>query len=193
MDLAVTGVGAVGSSVAIFVLNWIYLSVLQRTTLAGVRRLICIDINALREPVSRPFSVIDFINNSDGTGTVKCIVKMTGRRPDFTFDCVGVVYFKRHADEAVHPCQGRAVTVCAAGLRRSLELSSRLFIAGRVFKVAHHCGGLPKGVIACLVDRYVNGYRKIADLISHWFKLNEISKGFDMMHSGEAVRTAILF
>ena len=196
-----TGVGSAmttagvtaGSTVAIFGLGGIGLNVLQGAKLAGARRIFGVDLNPAREAVAREFGLTDFIVPGEGTDAVKRIVEMTGGGADFTFDCVGSVELLRQAVEAAHACWGRAVAVGVDAPGRLLELDPRLFITGRVLTGALLGGERPKEAIPRLVDWYVDGYLRIDELISHRITLHEINRGFDMMRSGEAVRTVVVF
>lgn len=196
-----TGVGSAlntaevtaGSSVAIFGLGGIGLNVLQGAHMAGARQIIGVDINAAREEVGRSFGMTHFINPSDGTDPVARITELTGGGADFTFECVGSVDLSRQAVQAAHPCWGKAVAVGIPGPGRELAMDPRLFTTGRVWTGALLGGERPKEAIPRLVDWYVDGYLKIDELISHRIKFDEINHGFDMMRSGEAVRTVVVF
>lgn len=196
-----TGVGSAikagavtpGSSVAIFGLGGVGLNVLQGAKLAGARQIIGVDINDAREGIGREFGMTHFINPSKGVDPVKAIMELTGGGADFAFDCVGNVDLHRQSVEATHPCWGRAVAVGIPGPGRQMEVDPRLFTTGRVWTGAMLGGERPKEAIPRLVEWYVDGYLKIDELISHRITLDEINKGFDMMRSGEAVRTVIVF
>jgi S-(hydroxymethyl)glutathione dehydrogenase / alcohol dehydrogenase len=196
-----TGVGSAlttakvtaGSSVVVFGLGGIGLNVLQGAKLAGARQIIGVDLNASREAVGRRFGMTDFLNPADGDDVAKRIVELTGGGADFTFDCVGLIELHRQALEAAHPCWGVAVAVGIPGPGRSLDLDPRLFTTGRVLTGALLGGERPKEAIPRLVDWYIEGYLEIDELISHRITLDEINRGFDMMRSGEAVRTVVIF
>ena len=44
-----------------------------------------------------------------------------------------------------------------------------------------------------IVDWYMDGKINIDDLITHKLKLEDINKGFDLMHSGESIRSVVVF
>lgn len=182
-----------GSSVAIFGLGGIGLNVLQGARLAGARRIIGIDLNPARESIGREFGMTDFINPADGSDAAKRVVQLTGGGADFTFDCVGSIELHRQALEAAHPCWGRTVAVGIPGPGRPLELDARLFTTGRTLTGSLLGGQRPKEAIPRLVDWYVEGYLKIDELVSHRIGLDEINLGFEMMRSGEATRTVVVF
>ena len=42
-----------------------------------------------------------------------------------------------------------------------------------------------------IVDMYMEGRVNIDDLITHKLKLEDINKGFDLMHAGESIRSVV--
>ncbi|WP_431562142.1 zinc-binding dehydrogenase [Sphingopyxis sp.] len=195
-----TGVGSVtrtagvepGSTVAIFGLGGIGLNVVQGAKLAGARQIIGVDINPAREAIGRQMGLTHFIDGSKEDAVAK-IVELTAGGSDYCFDCVGNVELARQAVQASHPAWGKSVAVGIPGPGSALELDPRLFITGRVWTGSLLGGENPKEAIPRLVEWYLQGYLKVDELISHRITLDEINHGFDMMRSGEAVRTVVTF
>ena len=44
-----------------------------------------------------------------------------------------------------------------------------------------------------IVDWYMDGKINIDDLITHTMTLNDINRAFELMHSGESIRSVVLF
>ena len=44
-----------------------------------------------------------------------------------------------------------------------------------------------------LVDRYLDGDIDVEDFISHRITLDEVNKGFDLMHAQDGIRSVITF
>jgi S-(hydroxymethyl)glutathione dehydrogenase/alcohol dehydrogenase len=44
-----------------------------------------------------------------------------------------------------------------------------------------------------IVDWYMNGKIQIDPMIAHMLKLEEINKGFDLMHEGKSIRSVVVF
>ena len=44
-----------------------------------------------------------------------------------------------------------------------------------------------------IVDRYMNGKIEIDPMITHVLKLEQINKGFDLMHEGKSIRSVVVF
>ena len=45
----------------------------------------------------------------------------------------------------------------------------------------------------CIRDRYMDGKIDIDPMITHTLKLDEINKGFDLMHAGESIRSVVVY
>jgi len=43
------------------------------------------------------------------------------------------------------------------------------------------------------VDRYMNGTIELDSMVTHTMPLDDINKAFDLMHSGESIRSVIIF
>jgi len=43
------------------------------------------------------------------------------------------------------------------------------------------------------VDWYMDGKINIDDLITHTLSLEDINKGFDLMHEGKSIRSVVVF
>ncbi len=44
-----------------------------------------------------------------------------------------------------------------------------------------------------IVDWYMDGKIDIDPMITHTLKLEDINKGFDLMHSGESIRSVVVY
>ncbi len=44
-----------------------------------------------------------------------------------------------------------------------------------------------------IVDWYMQGKIEIDPMITHTLKLEEINKGFEMMHAGESIRSVVVY
>ena len=47
--------------------------------------------------------------------------------------------------------------------------------------------------VPTIVDWYMDGKINIDDLITHTMPLEDINKGFDLMHAGESIRSVVLY
>ena len=198
-----TGVGAVtntakvqvGDNVVVFGLGGIGLNVIQGAKLAGAAKIIGIDINPDREEWGRKFGMTDFLNTK-GMGhdeIVQKVVAMTDGGADYTFDCTGNTNVMRTALEACHRGWGESIIIGVAEAGK--EISTRPFqlVTGRVWKGTAFGGAKGRTDVPKIVDWYMNGQIEIDPMITHVLTLDEINKGFDLMHAGESIRSVVVY
>jgi S-(hydroxymethyl)glutathione dehydrogenase/alcohol dehydrogenase len=75
------------------------------------------------------------------------------------------------------------------------EIATRPFqlVTGRVWKGTAFGGARGRSEVPRIVDWYMDGKINIDDLITHKLGLNDINKGFDLMHSGESIRAVVVY
>ena len=196
-----TGIGAVvfdakvepGSTVAVFGLGGIGLNVIQAAKMVGANRIIGIDLNDSKREIAEKFGMTDFINPKDVDDVVEAIKDMTSGGVDYSFECIGNVKVMRQALECCHKGWGESVVIGVAGAGE--EISTRPFqlVTGRVWRGSAFGGARGRTDVPKIVDWYMDGKINIDDLITHTMPLEEINKAFDLMHSGESIRTVIKF
>jgi S-(hydroxymethyl)glutathione dehydrogenase/alcohol dehydrogenase len=196
-----TGVGAAlhtakvspGSTVAIVGMGGIGLSVLQGARIAGATRIVCIDTNASREAICRKFGATDFIDPAQVPDLGAAIQAIVPGGVDFAFECVGHTGLMRTMLEATNPGWGVGVSVGIPPSGSTLALDPASFMMGRSWKGSLLGGDKTRTAVPRLVDWYCDGFLKLDELVTHRIGLDEINHGFDMMKSGEAIRTVIVF
>ena len=196
-----TGLGAVmntaevepGSNVAVFGLGGIGLNVIQGARIAGADKIIGIDLNNDKRALAEEFGMTDFLNPGDVDDVVAAIIDMTDGGVDYSFECIGNVEVMRQALECCHRGWGESVIVGVAGAGQ--EISTRPFqlVTGRVWKGTAFGGAKSRTQVPKIVDWYMEGKINIDDLITHTLSLDEINKGFDLMHEGESIRSVVVY
>ncbi|MBC7496404.1 MAG: zinc-binding dehydrogenase, partial [Sphingomonadaceae bacterium] len=196
-----TGVGAVvntakvepGANVVVFGLGGIGLNVIQGARLVGADKIIGVDINPAKEAWGRRFGMTDFVNPMDVPDIVAHLVALTGGGADYTFDCTGNTTVMRQALEACH--RGWGVSVVIGVAESGKEISTRPFqlVTGRVWKGSAFGGARGRTDVPKIVDWYMTGKIEIDPMITHVLTLDEINKGFDLMHSGESIRSVVVY
>ena len=198
-----TGVGAAiwtakvwpGANVAVFGLGGIGLNVLQGARMAGADKIIGIDLNPARQEMARKFGMTHFIN-PDEIGrdkVVQAVIDLTGGGADFSFECIGNVHTMRQALECCHRGWGESIIIGVAGA--GPEISTRPFqlVTGRVWTGTAFGGARGRTDVPKIVDWYMEGKIEIDSLITHILPLEDINKGFDLMHAGESIRSVVVF
>jgi len=96
-----TGIGAVlntakveaGSTVVIFGMGGIGLSVIQGAVMAQAGRIVCVDINEDKFEMARMLGATDFVNPKNHDQPIQdVIVDLTDGGADYSFECVGNVH-----------------------------------------------------------------------------------------------------
>jgi len=196
-----TGVGAVafqmkvepGSTVAVFGLGGIGLNVIQGARMVGADRIIGIDLNTGREQIARNFGMTDFINASEVDDVTQAVIDLTNGGVDYSFECIGNVSTMRQALECCHKGWGESCIIGVAGAGQ--EISTRPFqlVTGRVWRGTAFGGARGRTDVPRIVDWYMDGKLNIDDLITHTMPLEDINKAFDLMHSGESIRSVVVY
>ena len=197
-----TGIGAVlntakvepGSTVAVFGLGGVGLSVIQGAVMARAGRILAIDINADKEEMARQLGATDFVNPNDYDDLIQeVIVELTDGGVDYSFEAVGNVNLMRAALECCHKGWGEATIIGVAGAGQ--EISTRPFqlVTGRVWRGSAFGGVKGRSELPGMVDQYLSGEIKVDEMITHTMGLEDINKAFDLMHEGASIRSVIHF
>ena len=198
-----TGVGAVvntakvqvGDNVVVFGLGGIGLNVLQGAKMAGANRIIGVDINPDREEWGRRFGMTDFVDvkGLSREETIAKLLALTDGGADYTFDCTGNTEVMRTALEACHRGWGTSIIIGVAEAGK--EISTRPFqlVTGRNWRGTAFGGAKGRTDVPKIVDWYMNGKIEIDPMITHVLSLDEINKGFDLMHKGESIRSVVVY
>jgi len=197
-----TGIGAVvntakvepGSSVVVFGLGGIGLNVLQGARLAGATQIVGVDLNNDREALGRQFGMTDFVNPKEIKGdVVGHLVEVTGGGADYSFECIGNTTTMRQALECCHKGWGESIIIGVAGAGQ--EISTRPFqlVTGRSWRGTAFGGARGRTDVPTIVDWYMDGRINIDDLITHTMPLEDINKGFDLMHAGTSIRSVVIY
>tara|TARA_R110002110_G_scaffold3104_7_gene15898 strand:+ start:17391 stop:18500 length:1110 start_codon:yes stop_codon:yes gene_type:complete len=197
-----TGIGAViftagvepGANVVVFGLGGIGLNVIQGAKLAGADMIVGVDLNPSREGFARQFGMTHFVNPKEIKGdVVGHLVELTGGGADYSFECIGNVNTMRQALECCHRGWGESIIVGVAGAGQ--EISTRPFqlVTGRVWKGTAFGGARGRTDVPKIVDWYMNGKINIDDLITHTMPLEDINKGFELMHEGKSIRSVVVY
>ena len=196
-----TGVGAVafearvepGSSVAVFGLGGIGLNVIQGARMVGADRIIGIDINPAREKLGRDFGLTDFINPNETENITEAIVDLTDGGVDYSFECIGNVNIMRNALECCHKGWGESYIIGVAGAGQEIATRPFQLVTGRTWKGTAFGGARGRTDVLKIVDWYMDGKIQIDPLITHTMPLEEINNTFTMMHSGESIRSVVIY
>ena len=197
-----TGIGAVintakveiGSTAIVFGLGGIGLNVVQGLRLAGADQIVGVDLNDSKSDMATKFGMTDFVNPSRiKEDLVTYLVDLTNGGGDYTFDATGNVGVMRTALESAHKGWGESVIIGVAPA--GAEISTRPFqlVTGRVWRGTAFGGARGRTDVPKIVDWYMDGKIEIDPMITHKMPLEDINKGFDLMHEGKSIRAVVEF
>jgi len=187
------------SRVAVFGLGAVGLAAIMGSKAAGAKQIIGVDINPKKEAIAREFGMTEFVNPKDYPDRPIQDVLIEKSMEDgfggldYTFECIGLKHTMRAALECCHKGWGQSciIGVAAGGVEiatRPFQLVTGRRWAGSAFGSVKSRDGVPE-----LVNKYMSKDLMVDEFITHKFKLEDINKGFDAMHSGNCIRAIIYF
>lgn len=195
-----TGIGAVintakvkpGSSVAVFGLGGIGLSVIQGSVLAKAERIIAIDVNEKKFELAQKLGATDFINpNKYDLPIQEVIEELTQGGVDYSFECVGNVELMRSALESCHMGWGESIIIGVAGSGKLIQTRPYQLVTGRVWRGSAFGGVRGRTDLPGFVEQYLAGEIEIDKFITHRMNLENINQAFELMLSGDSIRSVI--
>ena len=196
-----TGLGAVintakvepGASVAVFGLGGIGLNVVQGARMVGADRIIGVDLNHNRKALAEDFGITDFLCPTDVDDIVATIIDMTDGGVDYSFECIGNVEVMRQALESTHKGWGESIIIGVAGAGQEIATRPFQLVTGRVWRGTAFGGVKGRTQVPQIVDWYMDGKINIDDLITHEMPLSKINDAFSLMHSGDSIRSVVVY
>jgi len=197
-----TGIGAVlntakvepGSTVAVFGLGGIGLSVVQGAVMAKASRIFAVDLNPAKYEMAEALGATDFVNPKDYDAPIQdVIVDLSNGGVDYSFDCTGNVEVMRAALECCHKGWGESTIIGVAGAGQ--EISTRPFqlVTGRVWRGTAFGGVKGRSELPGYVDQYLEGTLKVDEMATHTMPIEEINQALHLMHTGESIRSVVTF
>ncbi len=196
-----TGIGAAlytakvkpGSTVAVFGLGGVGLSVIQGAVIAGADRIIAIDTNPDKFVLAGQFGATDFMNPREIDDIAAAIVDMTDGGVDYSFECVGNVDLMGQALACAHRGWGEAIIIGVAGAGQEIHARPFLLVTGRSWRGSAFGGVRGRTQLPQFVDRYLSGRIKLDEMVNATMPLEEINNAFEKMHKGEVIRSVLIY
>ncbi len=197
-----TGIGAVlntakvtpGSTVAVFGLGGIGMSVIQGAVMAKAGRILAIDTNPEKFVMARQLGATDFVNPGDYDRPIQeVVVELTDGGVDYSFECIGNVNVMRSALECCHKGWGESIIIGVAGAGQEIATRPFQLVTGRVWRGSAFGGVKGRSQLPGYVDRYMRGEIRIDEMVSAVMPLGKINEAFDLMHEGKVIRSVIRY
>jgi S-(hydroxymethyl)glutathione dehydrogenase/alcohol dehydrogenase len=195
-----TGLGAAmktaavreGSTCVVFGAGMVGLGAVAGARLQRAERIVCVDLAADRLELARGQGATDVLVG--GPDVVDQILEMTGGfGADYTFEATGNVAVMRQALEAARMGWGLCTVCGVAGRGETLDVVPRLLITGRRVCGSSFGGLKGREDVPELVDRYLAGEIDVDPFISHRLRLEDVNRGFALMHAQDGIRSVIEF
>jgi len=197
-----TGWGAVfnttkvqpGTTVAVFGLGALGLSVIQAAKAAGARMIVGVDINDGKFPLAMSMGATECVNSltCEGGDVKAALLAKEKWGYDYTYDCTGNVNVMRCALEIAHRGWGESCVIGVAAAGK--EISTRPFqlVTGRNWKGTAFGGWKSRTEVPKLVQTVMRGEMDLDPYITHTFQgLEKVNESIEALHSGSCLRAVI--
>jgi S-(hydroxymethyl)glutathione dehydrogenase/alcohol dehydrogenase len=193
-----TGLGAAmytanveaGSTCVVFGAGMVGLGAVAGCRLQGAERIIVVDLSDERLELARGQGATDLWKADEHT--VERVLEETGGfGADYTFEATGLVSVMGQAVEAARMGWGLCTVIGVAGKGEKLEVIPRFLITGRRIAGSSFGGVKGRDQVPQLVQRWLDGDIDVDPFVSHKITLDEVNRGFDLMHAQDGIRTVI--
>jgi len=181
-----------GSSVAVFGAGMVGVGAVAGAKLRGAEKIIVIVTSADRLELAKQFGATHTLLGGDGA-VQQVLDETDGFGADYTFEATGIVGVMGQAVEAARMGWGLCTVLGVAGRGEQLEITPRFLITGRRVQGGSFGGAKGRTHVPQLVDMYMQGKLDLDGFVSHRITLDEVNKGFDLMHGQDGIRSVIQF
>jgi alcohol dehydrogenase len=195
-----TGVGAVvntaqvraGASTAVIGLGGVGLASVLGARAAGARHIVAVDISDAKLDLAKSLGATHTFN-ATAPDAVERIREATSGGVEYAFELAGSV----RALETAYKITRRGGTTVTAGLPPPTATLAvppvNLVAEERTLKGSYIGTCVPSRDIPRYVDLYRQGKLAVDKLMTGTMKLEDINRGFDLLHEGKAVRQIVVF
>jgi S-(hydroxymethyl)glutathione dehydrogenase/alcohol dehydrogenase len=181
-----------GSTVAVFGAGMVGLGAVLGAKRRGAARIMVIDPSAQRLELAKQAGATEVITGGDDA-VQEVLDRTDGFGADYTFEATGLVSVMGQAVEAARVGWGLCTILGVAGKGEKLEIIPRFLITGRKVQGGSFGGAKGRTHVPQLVDMYVRGELDLDSFVSHRLQLEDVNKGFDLMHEQDGIRSVITF
>ncbi|XP_055970329.1 all-trans-retinol dehydrogenase [NAD(+)] ADH7 [Sorex fumeus] len=189
-----TGKVRPGSTCAVFGLGGVGLSVIMGCKSAGASRIIGIDLNKSKFDKAMAVGATECISPKDSPQPVSEVLsEMTGNSVDYSFEVIGRLDTMVDALASCHPNYGTSVVVGAPPSAQMLTFNPMILFTGRTWKGCVFGGWKSRDDVPKLVADFLAKKFDLDQLITHVLPFKNINEGFELLYSGESIRTVLTF
>nr|XP_019613216.1 PREDICTED: alcohol dehydrogenase class 4 mu/sigma chain [Rhinolophus sinicus] len=189
-----TGKVTPGSTCAVFGLGGVGLSVIMGCKSAGASRIIGIDLNKNKFEKAMAVGATECISPKDFTKPISEVLsEMTGDNVGYSFEVIGRLDTMVDALASCHLNYGTSVVVGAPPSANMLTYDPMLLFTGRTWKGCIFGGWKSRDDVPKLVNDFLAKKFDLDPLITHVLPFRNIQEGFELLYSGQSIRTVLTF
>ncbi|KAM5339447.1 all-trans-retinol dehydrogenase [NAD(+)] ADH7-like isoform 2-T2 [Glossophaga mutica] len=183
-----------GSTCAVFGLGGVGLSVIMGCKSAGASRIIGIDLNKSKFEKAMAVGATECISPKDFTKPISEVLsEMTGNNVGYSFEVIGRLETMVDALASCRESYGTSVVVGAPPSAKMLTYDPMLLFTGRTWKGCIFGGWKSRDDVPKLVTDFLARKFDLNQLISHSLPFKKIQEGFELLYSGQSIRTVLTF
>ena len=99
----------------------------------------------------------------------------------------------RAALECAHRGWGQSIIIGVAGAGQEIATRPFQLVTGRVWKGSAFGGVKGRSQLPQMVEEAMQGKIELTPFITHTLPLTDINQAFELMHTGESIRTVIYY
>ncbi|KAF6371350.1 hypothetical protein mRhiFer1_000379 [Rhinolophus ferrumequinum] len=181
-----------GSTCAVFGLGGFGLSVIMKS--AGAARIIGIDLNKNKFEKAMAVGATECISPKDFTKPIsEMLSEMTGNNVGYCFEVIGRLDTMVDALASCHMNYGTSVVVGTPPSADMLTYNPMLLFTGRMWKGCIFGGWRSRDDVPKLVTDFLAKKFDLDPLITHVLPFRNIQEGFELLYSGQSIRTVLTF
>ncbi|XP_060042317.1 all-trans-retinol dehydrogenase [NAD(+)] ADH7 isoform X2 [Erinaceus europaeus] len=189
-----TGKVTPGSTCIVFGLGGVGLAVIMGCKAAGAARIIGVDINKDKFAKAMAVGATECLSPLDSQQPVSEVLsERTGGGADFTFEVVGRLDTMVDALASCHMNYGCSVMVGAPPSTQKLSFDPMMLLTGRTWKGCVFGGWKSQDDVPKLVTDFMAKKFDLDTLITHILPFEKIQEGFELLTSGQSIRTVLTF
>ena len=195
----ITGYGAVahtakiepGCTVAVFGAGGIGLATINSAKIAGAARIIAVDKDPFKLDLAKLFGATEVVDASAGDAVAR-IIELTAGGVHYSFECIGL---KLTAEQSFSCLRsgGTATLIGMIPVGTKIELHGVDFLRERRIQGCMMGSNRFRTDMPRLIDFYLQGRLKLAEMVSARIKLEQINDGFAALKEGGIARSVIVF
>lgn len=181
----------IGQSVIIFGVGGVGLNMVQAANMVSAHPIIAIDLYDSKLQAAKKFGATHCMNSKISESWKGEIYKIVGEKgADVVIDTTGNTRVIETAYNMTHP-DGKTILVGVPRKGESISIFSLPLHFKKVLKGSHGGSSQPHLEIPRYIQLYKAGKLKLANLVTHEFRLEEMNEALDAMHRGETGRVLI--